>query len=523
VTPQEIITTRINPVLASRLDQIRINMLAVAGGRPYIDERLSRFPKELSVDWDGGGASVSGSGFPGRRARTFLVNHCLRAMKKLNQFVFATPPDRENIDEEFEKDCTLTGLSIDQFMAEAAIAKTASRWCWIGIDRPSWNAQSGAQSVADKAAMGDRVYWRLWSAAEVADWHYDQQGLAWVITEDSTVDAADPFAEPATVRLRTLWTRDQVIRFTLGASGKVISTDVIPWPVGRVPFVCLGEISSKPWFFDDAEAQQRAIMDLQSAYHHALYLQMFSLLVLPRQAEGGGAEGAAQSKNLGVLAAVEEAPGESGITRYVTPDGTQLSVMRAEVNEVVKDFYRWWGQALQAESRQVASAESKAWDHLDTQAAFAELASDLEEAEREAVEISTLIDPSFAEYEPVYFRDFKIPDFSALADALVKLNNIATTKAVKRMVERGAWTLAQDVIESEPTEEEVQEFEDELANFDGGLDFEAIARGVAADATAEEDAGQGAGPDKAGQAAGRNPGGEYPDEDQGVGGKGSQG
>lgn len=531
MTPDELIATRKHAFIEARREQLRINLLALSGGRPYIDARLSRFPKELSVDWDGGdGVQLSekrfgkagGNQFPGRRNRTFLVNHCLRAVKKLNQFVFSAAPTRVGVDEAWSTDCTRTGLSIDQFMAEVSKVKAAGRWCWIGVDRPAWDATAGAQSVADKVARGDTVYWQVYAPQEVVDWRYDAQGLAWALVETTDVNGSGPFEPATTVKMRVLYTRDEVRKYWLDPddAGKVSRTEIITWTAGRVPLVCVGEPSSAPYFFDDAEAQMRAIMDLQSAYHHALFLQMFSLLVLPPQ------DSDSSGKSIGVLAGVEETADTKGTTRYVTPDGGQLATIRAEVNEVVKDFYRWWGQALQTETRQVASAESKAWDHMDTSNAIAELAGDLEEAEKEAVAISMLVDPSFKAYEPKYSRDFEIPDFAADSDALVKLSNIAVTESAKRLIERAAYAMAQAVSGIEPDEEDLQAFEEELKNLGGQLDFEAIAKQVYAAAGgtgANAGAGQAAGGQAPGSQAGLPPGEGMQNEAQGRAGEGAQG
>ena len=106
-TLEELIPERQHRTLSRRGGQIAINLLALNGGKPYIDARLSRFPAESSLAWQGSQAETYKSKFPpltggisygnktGRRDRAYNVNHLARIIGKINQYVFATAPDRD--------------------------------------------------------------------------------------------------------------------------------------------------------------------------------------------------------------------------------------------------------------------------------------------------------------------------------------------------------------------------------------------------------------------------------------------
>ena len=68
---------------------------------------------------------------------------------------------------------------------------------------------------------------------------------------------------------------------------------------------------------------------------------------------------------------------------------------------------------MQVESRDAASAEAKAWDHLDAGAVLAQRAEMLENVERALVEISEQMGSGvFKPWEPKYAREFDLSDMA---------------------------------------------------------------------------------------------------------------
>ena len=80
-----------------KIDQIRYNLLAISGGRPYIDARLQRAPNESNLSWHGSQTDQ----IPGRKQRAFLINDAGRVAAKIEQYLFARPVARDGIDEAF--------------------------------------------------------------------------------------------------------------------------------------------------------------------------------------------------------------------------------------------------------------------------------------------------------------------------------------------------------------------------------------------------------------------------------------
>ena len=127
---EDIRAYRVHEILAARRNQLDRNLLVKDGGKPYIDSRLHRFPSESEASWTG-----TQNGVVSRPDRAFLINYAARIWSKLNQYVFSQPIVREGIDEDFAKDASRTGLSINQLMQNLSADYTVGQWAWIGVDR----------------------------------------------------------------------------------------------------------------------------------------------------------------------------------------------------------------------------------------------------------------------------------------------------------------------------------------------------------------------------------------------------
>ena len=274
--------SRSHIIHAERANQIGLNRLALAGGRPYIDARLARLPYESDTSWTGAGREG------GRASRAFLINYAARIAAKINQYVFSTEVQRPNADPRFLADTTRTGMTITALMAHVSELVTAARWCWISVDRNSLPRDAQGQpvrrSVAAKEASGDRVFWTVWAPNEVVDWHFDQSGkLIWVITEQSVYDNSD-FTKPAGSRqVRTIWQKGGGVRLWLNEKNreKIDLEEPFTTTLDDVGFVPVGTPSATPWWFDDVERVLAALLNLDSVHGENLYQTVFPQLVLP--------------------------------------------------------------------------------------------------------------------------------------------------------------------------------------------------------------------------------------------------
>jgi hypothetical protein len=186
-----------------------------------------------------------------------------------------------------------------------------------------------------------------------------------------------------------------------------------------------------PWWFDDVERVQRAIMDLHSSLHTSIYRAIFPLLVtgqaMLQAMSAQGINGAEAVAKIGTGHPIVEGPDESGVTRWLSGAAADLPFIRAEIDRLSSELYEIVGLAMATPTRQVASAEAKEWDHLDVQAVLAERAGILETAERAAVVLSTKLGgPVFAPYEASYSRKFDVTDFASDIAAIVETQAMAS-------------------------------------------------------------------------------------------------
>lgn len=448
----DIRATRVHKILASRRDQLSKNLLVHAGGAPYIETRLTRFPHEPNTSWFG---NVQAD-IVGRKDRAYLINYATRIATKINQLVLGQEQKRAGVAEDFALDATKTGMSISQAMARVSEFLTVSQWCWIGIDRaaPPVDAATGqrtARSLIAREQAGDRIWWTLWKPTEVVDWCYGSDGtLLRVITEADVYDNTSETAEPTTTRIRTIWRRGEGTRLRMKAGDptKIESEEAFTFSAKVVPFVPVGIPTADPWWFDDVERVQASMLNLESCHHENLIDSVFPQLVIPRnliddimqRCELTGINGYKAALELvrGLNFPLLEATDAAGLTRYLTPSAADLKAIPDEVLRRRKELYDIVGLAMQNETSQVASAEAKAWDHLDPEAVLKSRATVLEEAERKAVAISRQLDTSFPEYAPEYPKHFDVRDLAADFGNLLQINQLDLPFSATKEVARAA-------------------------------------------------------------------------------------
>jgi len=447
-----ILATRKHAVLVARGEQLRINLLAYHGGEAYITERLSRWPSESDVDFSGDAGQPLNehrfynngtSATLGRLQRAFLNNYALRIATKINQYVFQSQPARKGIDVPWALDVTRTGMSLNQFMGEVSGLLTAGRWCWVGVDRPS---TQGPRSRAAVESSGDRVYWQLYDPIEVVDWALDAKGnLAWLLLEREEYTNADPRTAAHSEKCRYLYEPGKVTRLVFDDKKKDFSTATESASgYNGVPFVPIGIPSSASWWFDDVERIQRSIMDLHSSLDTAIFKTVFPSLVVSESFRnaftGDKIEANEVRRKVGMGHPFFETPEEKSITRWLTPTTADLKFIREEIDRRQSDLYDIVGLAMKVpESRQVASAEAKQWDHLDTEAVLAERATVLEEAELKLVELSRAIGgPIFHPYAPTYAKKFDLTDFSADIAAITQAGGLTLPPEGEKLLAKAA-------------------------------------------------------------------------------------
>jgi hypothetical protein len=255
--------------------------------------------------------------------------------------------------------------------------------------------------------------------------------------------------EAKSVKVRTLWQRiNGGIRVTIYEDDKLARESAYPTKV--IPLQLVGRITDSPWWFDEVESVQAVLMNLQSLHNENLMRSVFPQMVIPsstfdnlemRLVERSG--GVNSSSVIEVVkemtrsadAPIVEGAEDKGITRYICPSASDLSAIPTAVKQERLDLFESVGLALfNREQRTVQTAESKAFDHLDTSATLKQRAELLQAAERATVTIIATLDPNFTTYEPVYNTDFDVPDVTGDAQALVQVGNVPGLTLTQRKV-----------------------------------------------------------------------------------------
>ena len=450
---------RAHIIHAARAKQIALNLLAVAGGRPYIEARLARLPFESDASWTGRAAvgrsqarfGAVSEGASGRKDRAFLINYASRIARKINQFVFSTPVSRTGANPLFLADTTRTGTPINAFMARVSEIVTAARWCWISVDRDSPPRDAAGRpvrrSVAAKEASGDRVFWSVWAPTEVVDWHFDRAGkLLWLITEQSVYENEDFTRPPANLPVRTIWQRGGGLRLWLDPEdhSRIVREEPFSTTLYEVGFVPVGAPSSDAWWFDDVEAVQASLLNLDSVHGENLFQAVYPQLILSvdmlhalmdtLKISGEAVMELVRGANYPIFESLEA----NGQTRYLTPNAMDLKAIPDEIMRRRRELFEIVGLAMQQhpDSRQSVSAESKAWDHLDPEAVLKERAQLLEESEAKAVELSRRLDNTFADYRPIYGKTFNVRDIAEDMATLLDLGKLDLPPAARLEIQR---------------------------------------------------------------------------------------
>jgi hypothetical protein len=131
-----------------------------------------------------------------------------------------------------------------------------------------------------------------------------------------------------------------------------------------------------------------------------------------------------------------EAAEEKGVCRYIHPGSDLTKSIPEELTRKRSLLFDTAGLALfNKESRQMQTAESKQFDHLDTASTLSNRALLMQEAEVRLVSMSKTIDRDFKEYSPVWPQDFSIVDVTQMTAAIMQVGNQPDlTPSMRKMV-----------------------------------------------------------------------------------------
>lgn len=470
-----IIATRQHSIMSKRHDQLKLNGLAVHGGRDYVEARLWRAPNETDTSWHGDAEK----NIVGRLQRTANVNDAGRVANKINQYIFKKPVTRDGADAAFLLNCTGDGESMQEFMQRVNLSVTYGRWCWIQVDRAPKDAEKG-ETLASKAPL--KLI--LWDAIDVPDWRIDEAGnIKWVITHSKVYNNADPRKEAQECILATMYEEidgkvfitEEVAKGTV--DGLTLRTQVELPGLTKIPFVLVGKPSDKAWWFDDVENLQAQVMNLDSMHNETLTEAVYPQLVVPtsladdlqtklteKNIQGKKVVTLIRELTVGRKIPILESGEDKGITRYITPSG-DLKLLTEEQDRKKRMLFDMCGLAMfNRETRQVQTAESKAFDQMDTNSTLGNRAVLLQDTEKRIVEMAQVFDKGFKKWEPQYATDFDVVDIAALSGAItVAANAPDKTPKVKRIIAKVYVRILKELSAGIVTDEE---FDDALAEID---------------------------------------------------------
>ena len=470
--------SRIHKILRIRQFQHRMNMLAAFGGRPYVEARLWRAPNETDISWSGDLAR----GIVGRKERTASVSDAARVANKINQYIFKDAATRTGADEEFVADCTGSGESVHDFMQRVCSSLTFGRWCWLQVDRAPL-PEGEAETLASKA----RIKWVKWDALDVPDWCMGEDGkLKWLITRSNVYVNDNPRKTAIDATLYTLYELDGGQVFVTeevdgGADGIELRTRELVPGLDCLPFVLVGSPSADAWWFDDVENVQAQILNLDSMHNETLTDTMYPQLVVPdslanslevklRETNVNGEKVATlvREMTLGRKIPIVESAEDKGTTRFISPSG-DLKMLTDECTRKRSMLFDMAGLALfNRESRQVESAESKAFDHMDTNSTLGNRAVMIEQAEKRLIELSQMFDRDFKAWDPIYCKDFDVIDIAAVAAALQQSANMPDkTPLVRKLIAKAHVRILKEVGSGIATDDDFAAALDEI----DGTDF----------------------------------------------------
>lgn len=462
--------TRRNSIYEERFEQMETNLLSVQGGREYVSRRLSRFAGESRIDWEGG-RRADGIQVTGRKQQTHCFPYAGRIVNKISQHVFSDTPKRENCPPEIEKDASADGKPINDIMRQANDYLTACGWCWLGVDAPAIDEQV---SQLEKVANKIRPYVQVYSPLEVVDWKFNGiGGLEWLITESKATEITTVDAPETCYTVRRIWSIGQVrtVKLYKDAKGKtaIESDDTIAIGYAGVPFVLVGSICTSGHAFDDIESVNRTIMDLESVNRANFFKRCYPQMVLPvsciqNTSDAYGSTGVAAAElivgmNYPILISKDD-PNPF----YLMPTASDMNALRVELQHLKSNMFESVGLMLQSESRQVASAESKAWDYLDVSQVMKARAEILETAENKVAEIVNKWDSSIPQWTATYNRQFDIGDFGAEMNALIMAVNTSMPAEMHRMILTKIFNRL-DRLGSQVSDEQRAEIEQAIAEF----------------------------------------------------------
>jgi len=415
---------------------------AYRGGKNYIDQALIRHVSEIDIE------------FAERRRRAYYFNYPRAIAQKITQYVLAIEPARRGAREDMVEDWSSSGLRCNEVMRQLSTLLNVYGRAWLAVEMPDFE---GKPSIERARREGLRPYVKALSPLQVTDWAYGKDGkLLWAICTEEELLNRDPFSPPVKLCRRRLFTRETWHLFEQTHSG-VREIDSGINMTGIVPLIGVTEpdgfgIGGGHWIEDVVNISE-AILNNESEAQMNTVKQMFGMLVVSESFARGaqklnlsGSKTENFSATVARSAAIIEAVDEKGISRFISPSGVETATIRNENEHLKRELFEIVGLALQSNSRNNQSAESKSWDFQNASQFLASRADLLEQSELEAWKIMQRYDLDIPVPEVLYNRKFAVRDLNAAISGIIQLASLNMGDSFRQAVGYAATELL-DAIE----------------------------------------------------------------------------
>ena len=411
---------------------------AYAGGSDYIQQALIQHVSEVDLE------------FMERLNRAYYFNYPRKIAKIITQYILSGDPSRVGAAPQLLEDFSHNNLRVSEVMRQFSTLLNVYGKAWMLVEMPSFSGQ-----VTPERQKTEHLYPYAvpLSPLDVIDWSENPDGsLNWVLIQEKHFDNANAFAEPTLRTRRRLWTRNNWQLFEeIDSEVKLIARG--EHNLNRVPVIHVEEIDgygmeSGHWF-EDVVRISDAILNNESEAQMNVIKQMFGLLVISENFARGSRpqqQNSAHSSSkfshvLARSAAIWESSEESGISRYISPNGAETAAIRSENESLKAELFDIVGLTIIRETREMQSAESKAWDHQQVCQFLLNRVDLLEQTELQIWQLMNCYDHSIAIPEISYNRDFTIIDLKNSIASLLELKNINAGDEYQKEIARAAVSL----------------------------------------------------------------------------------
>ena len=451
------------------------NAAAYAGGENYISLALVRHMSEIEPE------------FVERCRRAYYFNYPRKLARLITQYSLAGDPERPKAPGDIVEDFSRSGLRANEVMRQFSTLLNIYGLAWLLVEMPALDEEENPDF------RQCRPYALALPPMAVPDWAFDRDGrLSWAIVEEQNINKLDPYREAVPTVRRRLWTRKNWQLFERNLiTGQVECVGFGEHNLNAVPLVMGQEadgvgIAGSHWF-EDVVRISDAILNNESEAQMNIVKQMFGLLVIPESfarsarpvnSAGSFSDDKAPPKFSHLLArsaAVWESNEERGISRYISPSGSDTAQIREENFYLKRELYDVVGMAIQRENAVAQTAESKAWDYQNIRQFLTCRVDLIEQCENQVWQLMRRWDGAIPDFQVAYSRDFAVVNMRDSVETLLSIKSLASTPAFQREISNTALNMLEKIRRLSP--EVRDEIQREISNQATGKtpDFENIA------------------------------------------------